>query len=235
MQLALIGGEEFEDGFDAAHAALISPIAGGKSRGVFLPTCAAHDGLEVVKSWCRRAQQRLGPYSAKVDAPLVVDQASANDPAHAQLVAEADWVYLGGGFPHIGMGALDGTLVMHELRQAAARGALILGASAGAMMMCARSFVITPGFMSGATPPEPLTCLGFVPGSMCLPHFNRSYAQRWLSNDLRPSGVQLIGIDEYTALVHTDSKWEVVGNGTVSLFAKDAHLMRYVAGQSVPM
>src|SRR5579864_3981716 len=51
VKLALIGGEEFAPGFEDVHSALLSPLRAGQSRGVFLPTCAAHDGLEVVKYW----------------------------------------------------------------------------------------------------------------------------------------------------------------------------------------
>ncbi len=232
MQLALIGGEEFADGFEKVHEALLSPLAKGKSRGVFLPTCAAHDGLTVVQTWCDKARFRLSPYVARVDAPVIMDRDSANDPAHADMVANADWVYLGGGFPHIGMEILKGTAVMTELRRAADRGALILGASAGAMMMCSRSIVISPALMAGDAP-EPLECLGFVPRSMCLPHFNRSYARRWVDEEMRPPDVTLIGVDEQTALANTRGEWEVIGPGAVTVFAKHTPLTRYQTGQRV--
>jgi cyanophycinase-like exopeptidase len=233
MQLVMIGGEEFADGFEYVHAAILSQVAGGRSRGVFLPTCATHDGIETVKSWCRRAKERLSPLSAAVETPLVVDSRSANDPANVALLASADWIYLGGGYPQVGLSILAGTHSLEALRQAAARGVLIIGASAGAMMMCARSVMITPGLMNGTSAPEPLDCLGFVPDTLCVPHFNAPWAGRWLEDGLRPTDLTLIGIDEQTALVHTRGVWEVLGHGRVGILENGKPLAWHAAGQQV--
>ena len=233
MQLVLIGGEEFADGFEDVHAAILSQVAGGRSRGVFLPTCATHDGIDTVKYWCQKAKEKLSPVSASVETPLIVDSQSANDPASVALLASADWIYLGGGYPQVGMSILAGTHSLEALRRAAARGVLIIGASAGAMMMCTRSVVITPGLMNGTSAPEPLDCLGFVRDSLCVPHFNASWAERWLEDELRPKDLTLIGIDEQTALVHTRGAWEVLGHGRVGILEKDKTLAWHRAGQQV--
>ncbi len=235
MRLALIGGEEFATGFENVHAALLTNLANGQSRGVFLPTCATHDGLETVRFWCEKAREKLSPVSASVETPLVIDKQSANDPGNAALVANADWIYLGGGFPHIGMYILSSTQVLRELRKAAERGVLILGASAGAMMMCAQSFVITPDLFAGKTEPEPLDCLGFIPHSLCIPHFNRAYSQRWTSDGVRPTDTTLIGIEEQTALVNTQGYWEVLGGGDVAVFERGSDITRFKAGQRVTL
>lgn len=234
MRLALIGGEEFADGFEAVHAALLSPIANGKSRGVFLPTAAAEDGLNTVNYWRDLARERLMPYSAQVDSLLVIDRQSANDPKNEALIAAADWIYLGGGKPHVAMGILSGTLVLNAIIAAADRSVPILGASAGAMMMCAQSFVITGEFSMNA-PPLPLACLGFVPNSVCAPHFNRSYAQRWTRDGFRPAGFTVIGIDEQTALSNFEGSWQVSGKGSITLIKPDGALSRILPGQPVDL
>lgn len=234
MKLVLIGGEEFAPGFEDVHSTLLSPLRDGQSRGVFLPTCASHDGLEVVKYWANLAREKLSPVCASVEAPLVIDTESANRTDYANAVAAADWIYIGGGYPHIGLQILTGTRVMDELLRAAARGALILGASAGAMMMCAQSIVISPEFLGGQGKPQPLVCLGFVPNSVCAPHFNRSFSQRWIEDHILPDGFTLIGIDEQTALASVDGTWRVYGHGSVSLFRKGGQLVQYAAGQWMP-
>lgn len=234
MRLALIGGEEFADGFEPVHEALIAGIAEGRSRGVFLPTCATHDGLDVVRYWSAQATQRLSPYAASVTAPLVVDAASANDPATVALVNEADWLYIGGGFPHIGMEILQGSAVLAALVERAQRGTLIIGASAGAMMLCSRSIVITPEVFSGGIP-APLVGLGFLPNSMCVPHFDRSYARQWQEADRQPAGHTMIGIDEFTALTNLHGQWEALGRGTIALFGKDRPLQRFRAGARIDL
>jgi cyanophycinase len=245
--VALIGGEEFADGFEDVHAGLLADIGNGARRVVYLPTCASHDGPEVVEYWCDLARRRLGALGAAVETPKVVDEASANDARNARLVAEADWIYLGGGFPHVAMRILPGTRVMAALEAARVRGALITGASAGAMLMCARSFVITPDMSAhfdqalshGRSPdwnpplPPALDCLGWVPRSLCAPHFDRIFPTRWLEQGLLPTGFTLIGIDEQTALVNTRGGWEVRGRGAVTLIGDDRTPVRYVAGQQI--
>ncbi len=248
--LALIGGEEFADGFEDVHAGLLAAIGGGPRRVVYLPTCAADDGDETVDYWCRLARERLGAVGAQVETPRIVDIASANDPHHARLIAAADWIYLGGGYPHVAMRILPGTRALDALRSALARGALISGASAGAMLMCARSFVITPelgadvdrALEQGDTagwnppPPPPLDCLGWVPRSLCMPHFNRiPLPHAWLDRGFLPAGFRLIGIDEQTALVNTDGSWEVQGRGAVTIVGDDRKPVRVVAGQKLSL
>lgn len=244
-RLALIGGEEFADGFEQVHASLLADVGRKQPRVVFLPTCAADDGDEVVEYWRTTARDRLSALGASVEAPRVVDTASANDADYARLVAEADWIYLGGGYPHVAMRILPNTRVLEALYIALARGALISGASGGAMLMGARAPVVTPELTEaigrvleqGAPPdwnPPNLTmvdCLSIVPRISIAPHFDRPFASKWLNHEWIPAGFTLIGIDEQTALVTRDDQgWQVRGRGAVTLVHADGTHKRYSAG-----
>jgi cyanophycinase-like exopeptidase len=252
--LALIGGEEFSDWFEDVHADLFARMDGRPRRVVYLPTCAADDGEETVDYWCDLAQKRLSALGAQVDTPRVVDRESADNPEYARVVAEAGWIYLGGGYPHVAMRILPGTRVLEALYTALKRGVLLTGASGGAMLMCARSFVMTPELSEEASrvwetgappdwdPPMPplLDCLGIIPRSFCAPHFNRLFATKWLEHGLLPAGHSLIGIDEQTALISegntgsaTSSDWQVAGRGMVTLYQGDQMAGRYPSGEMV--
>ena len=250
--LALIGGEEFSDGFEAVHAKLLAELGNGNRRVVYLPTAAADDGAEAVEHWCRLAREKLSALSAVVDTPRVVDSASANDEQYAQMVAEADWVYLGGGYAHVALRILQGSRVLDALHQAKARGALITGASAGAMWMGAQSIVLLPELLAeigriwdapqGAPPdwdppaPPLIQGLGWVPQSICAPHFDRPwFSRRWLERGLLPNGFTLIGIDEQTALVggRANGAWEVRGRGKVTILRDGLESRRYAVGDQV--
>ena len=254
--LALIGGEEFSDGFEDVHAELLARMDGRPGRVVYLPTCAADDGEETVDYWCDLARQRLSDLGAQVDTPRVVDRDSANNPEYARQVAEAGWIYLGGGYPHVAMRILPGTRVLEALYTALKRGVLLTGASGGAMLMCARSFVVTPELSeeagrvweSGAPPdwdppiPPLFDCLGIVPRTFCAPHFNRVFPAGWLQRGLLPPGHVLVGIDEQTALIsvdgnsgETDSAWQVSGRGTVTIYRGDQLAGRYPSGNTISM
>ncbi|MBI5565790.1 MAG: Type 1 glutamine amidotransferase-like domain-containing protein [Chloroflexi bacterium] len=244
-RLALIGGEEFSPGFEAVHASLLADLGLRQPHVVFLPTCAADDGEEAIEYWCTTAQTRLAELGAHVDTPRIIDAASADDPDHARLVAEADWVYLGGGYPHVAMRILPNTRALAALHSALKRGALISGASGGAMLMGVRSSVVTPelageigrvwehGAPPDWNPPRPtlIDCLDLVPHASVSPHFNRVFSARWLTKEWVPTGSVVIGLDEQTALVRcADGRWEVRGQGAVTVFDSNFKSERYLAG-----
>ena len=238
--IALIGGEEFADGFEDVHASLLEIARTARARknghavkAVFLPTCAADDGPETVAYWCDTARSRLEAVGAHVITLPIVDEVSANDPENARWIAEADWIYLGGGYPHVGMRILSGTRALQALYTARQRGALIAGASAGAMMLCSVSWVITPELDAAVTDiltqgkglsdwdfplPPLLDCIGIVPQSMCWPHANQFFSLKWLKNGLLPARHTLVAVEEQTALVNTGGNgWQVLGRGKVLL------------------
>jgi cyanophycinase-like exopeptidase len=255
--IALIGGEEFADGFEEVHARLLK-LAGsnrGKTNGdpvrvTFLGICAAYEGAERVEYWCHEARQRLGALGASVMTPRIVDHDSADDPHCAALIAEADWIYLGGGHPNVGMQILQDTLSMEAMQSARQRGALISGASAGAMMLCQRSIVITDELdetvthliQEGASDSDwerletqSLACLGYLPKSMCWPHMNQFFSERWMTQMLTDSETML-GIDEQTALVGEPERgWEVWGKGRVARYQVDSGMQFYTEGNHLVM
>jgi cyanophycinase-like exopeptidase len=245
--LALIGGEEFSDAFKAIHAGLATD-RGKNPRVAFLPTPAANDGTETVEHWCSLAREKLGSLGAIIETPRVVDRESADDPASARQVAEADWVYLGGGYTHVALPILQGTKVMQALLSAKEHGALISGASAGAMMMGEQAIVITPELLEdigkywgSGTPPDwdppapPLIPgLGWLPKTVVAPHFDRPwFSRKWLERDFLTKGFTLIGIDECTTLAQrTDGSWDVSGMGSVTIHKPGNETARYTAGDT---
>jgi cyanophycinase len=249
-RLALIGGEEFAAGFEDVHAGLLADTGAAKPRVVFLPTCAAADGDGAIEYWCNTAREKFTALGATVETPHVIDRASADDPRHAQLIAEADLIYFGGGYPHVAMRILPDTRVLAALQDAVQRGVLVAGSSGGAMLLGARSEVVTPELAeeisrvwdSGAPPdwdpplPEFIDCLGWVKHSFCAPHFNRLFTWKWLEHGFLKDADILIGIDEQTALVSRgDHQWEVQGHGAVTLIRNDRQPKRYAAVEFVTL
>ena len=256
MPLALIGGEEFADGFEDVHARLLDDVLRAKAQAngglgeatiAFLPTCAADDGPEVIMGWCDRAQECLGQSGARVLALPIADRAGANDPANVRALLGADWIYLGGGYPHVGMRILAGTPALEAILDRYAHGALLAGASAGAMMVCAHSWVITPELRAeferlarsgeadpAAELPAPsfIDCLGLIPNALCFPHLNLIPTALWLQSPLSSSGLWMIGVDEQTALTNTGGHWETLGRGSVTLVSPATQTRRYAAGQT---
>ncbi len=247
-RIALIGGEEFAAGFEDVHASLLRETGSARPLVVFLPTCAADDGGEAIEYWCNTAREKFTALGAIVETPRVIDRASADDSRYAQLITEADLIYFGGGYPHVAMRILPDTRVMAALQDALQHGVLIAGSSGGAMLMGARSEVVTPelaaeigrvwenGAPSDWDPPLPvlIDCLGWVTHGFCAPHFNRVFPWKWLEHGILADGEVMIGIDEQTALVSRhDDQWEVRGRGGVTLIRTDLKPIRYETGARV--
>ena len=192
-------------------------IAGRPPRYVQLATGAAPEGPASLARWHAlgaAAAQRIGVGQVVVP---VGDRNDAQDPANAALVAGAGLIYLSGGNPAYLTDTLRDTLVWKAIVAAWRAGAALAGCSAGAMAMSAS----LPDVRRPWRPAIP--GLGLVPMVEVLPHFDRFTA--WMP-DLAvrriagaPPDVQVVGIDEDTALVgglpeHGGWSGEPAGPGT---------------------
>ena len=254
--IALIGGETFTPDFESTHRQLIELARSSRVdptdrpvQAVYLVTCASHDGVERTDYLRERAQKNLGALGVKVSTPPVIDHASANDPQYARMISEADWIYFSGGHPDVGMQILQDSLVLDAIMTASKRGMLISGSSAGAMILCSHSIVITPEMRTAAdrmnkagqgqgewqiAHPPVIECLGLVPTSMCWPHMNRLFSVNW-SRQLLQDGHRIIGIDEQTAAVRdVCGRWQVWGKGKV-LVAAHSWLREYGPGMDMQL
>jgi cyanophycinase-like exopeptidase len=141
-------------------------------------------------------------------------------------------IYFSGGKPGHLLTALQGTGAGAALRDAFARGVVIAGCSAGAMVLGGhqlqfggRGFLQPPfGWQDG---------LAFVPGIVVLPHYDAMPETLVVPLALSaPEGAIVVGIDEDTALVGLDGAWQIQGRGRVTLW-RGSRRRRYREGSSV--
>ncbi len=220
--VALVGSGEYLPVLEEVERAL---IAGRPGRYVQLATAAAPEGATSLKRWHdlgAAAARRLGVEQVVVD---VVDEATANDPTLAALVAGAGLVYLSGGNPGYLTDTLRGSLVWDAILDAWRSGAALAGCSAGAMTLSAAFPHIRMPWKDARAG------LGVVPGVEVIPHFD-AFAARMPDLVLRrvsgaPDGVTVVGVDEDTAMVHGfagDGVWEVRGRASAWVLTKDGRV-----------
>ncbi|HET9346203.1 MAG TPA: Type 1 glutamine amidotransferase-like domain-containing protein [Candidatus Limnocylindrales bacterium] len=224
MPIALHGGGEFLSGDEPFLDALLETTrraaAGrrgdisGLIRVVLVPTAAARGRPDLAGSNGVEAVRRRGltvglPIWADV-APIV-DEASADDPALAELVAAADLVYLPGGDPDLIPALLRESAAGRALRDAHDAGGVLAGASAGAMGLADWTWT-TAGGVRG---------LGFVPGVAVFPHYEESRRRSWQANleTIAPAGLGYLGLDERTGVISDRDEWVVAGEGSAYWFA----------------
>jgi cyanophycinase len=207
--LLLEGGAEFGGRMRDPDLKALE-LAGGLDAPIrIIPTAAAPDNNhERAGDNGIRWFQKLG--AADVLSLPLVDQTSANDESIARALREAKLIYMLGGFTGYLAETLKGSLAWRAALEAYARGAVIAGSSAGAMVMC--EFYYDPG--RG----QMVEGLSLVPDSLVLPHHN-TFGKSWASRLLEISQVTLIGIDEGTGMLGDGGgTWTVYGGGDVTLY-----------------
>jgi cyanophycinase-like exopeptidase len=197
-------------GADVAAHAIEEP----QINVVILPTAAARGRPDVAAAIGAAAFERRAAacgLRARVDVALVVDAASADDQALAALIADADLIHLPGGDPDIVPGLLDGSPAGLSVREARARGAVVGGASAGAMVLAEWSWTAQGGIHG----------LGFVRGLAVVPHYDDVRRLAWQAglDRVAPAGLGYLGLDERTGVISVDGGWQVAGEGAAYWFA----------------
>lgn len=213
--LALVGSGEFTPAMRATDAALLDIVeAAGFERAVaVVPTAAATEGDEVVARWLDMAHQHYDALDAEVLDIDVRDRHGATELRHVAAVAEAGFVYFSGGKPDHLTATMRDTPLLDAVLEQWRLGAALAGCSAGAMMIAAGwpPFVRPTGRWG--------TGLGLLPDVAVLPHFDlvRRTTRDSVVRAARhaPAGVQVVGIDEDTALVHDEDGWRTEGTGQV--------------------
>jgi cyanophycinase-like exopeptidase len=224
--IALVGSGEYLPVMQGVEAAL---LAGRAPKYVQIPTAAAPEGEKSLNYWVDlgiRQAERIGVSAVPV---VVENRADANSPELAQLVKDAGLIYLSGGNPAFLANTLRDSLVWKAIYEAWQDGAALAGCSAGAMALADH----IPGLR--LTSHAPTRGLGAVPHIRVLPHFDRMFAHvpdffaRFMNV---PDGVNVVGIDEDTAIVGGPFEWEVKGRQSAWLFVK-GHRVEFPAGSQM--
>ena len=215
--VALVGAGEFLPSMLEFDAGLLASSGRARPRVAILPTASYPDGEAVFTRWAAMGVAHFGALGAEVEPVLVRDREAADDPAAAQAIGEADLIYLSGGKPSYLMEVLDGSAVGRALADAHERGAVLVGCSAGAMVLAGHTFDLRLRLA-----PWPLRWrhgLGFAPGASVVPHYDAWPEPMSALIALQaPRGSLVLGIDEETALVGQDGAWQVHGRSRVTVW-----------------
>jgi cyanophycinase-like exopeptidase len=211
--VALHGGAEFVAGDEPFLRALLEVgqrLAGDEPvRVVVVPTASAETdpvakGRHGVEAFTRAAAD--AGIDATASVALVVDAASAADAGCVTSLAAAHIIHVPGGDPSLAPVILGGTPALEAIVRANSRGAIVAGASAGAMALS--NVTWTPaGFVEG---------LGLVEGIIVVPHFEL-FDPRGREDDIdrvARDGLTPLGLDERTGVIREAlGAWRVVGAG----------------------
>lgn len=216
--LALVGSGEFLETMRPIDALLLERAKPeGRAHVVVIPTAAIPDGPQVVERWASMGRAHFAALGATVDVVVIGAAAQASDPAVAQRIAAADLVYMSGGKPRFLLNALQGTAAWAAVLAVYARGGVLAGCSAGAMVL-GESLLGPPQLAFSRSRRKARSAFGLVPISMVIPHYDALPTfLRALVLRILPADRTVLGIDEDTALVQDGEAWQVLGRGGVEL------------------
>jgi cyanophycinase len=231
--VALVGAGEFLPVMTELDRQLLAVLPPARPRVAILPTASWPDGEAVFRRWGEMGIEHFRALGAEVEAVPVRERVDAWERSNAQAVGEADLVYLSGGKPEHLMATLAGSPVWEAVLATHARGGVLAGCSAGAMVLC--SHLAGLRRLPGLRFPSPFPArwepgLGVVPGMAVLPHYDampEAVMALWAMQG--PSGAVVLGIDEDTALVGRDGVWQVHGESRVTVW-RGRHRERLRAG-----
>ncbi|HEX7491349.1 MAG TPA: Type 1 glutamine amidotransferase-like domain-containing protein [Candidatus Limnocylindrales bacterium] len=216
--MALVGSGEFTSAMDEVDRGLLAEIGRANPRVAIVPTASWPDGEAVFMRWAAMGEAHFEALGATTASVLIRDRAGADEPAAVADIERADLIYFSGGKPGHLLAALRDSAAGVALRAAHARGAVIAGCSAGAMVLGAhqvriggRRFLQMPVGWEDA--------LGLVPGVVVMPHYDALPETLIAPLALAvPDDSVLVGIDENTALIGRDGAWIVGGSGRVTIW-----------------
>lgn len=199
---ALVGSGEYLAPMvpvDRELLALLPPTP----RVVCLPTAAGQEGDAMIDDWMLRGVHHFAELGADAHGVRVWDRTSAEDATLAAEVASADLVYLSGGKPGYLADVLEATPVWEAIADVTARGGLLVGCSAGAMIQGER-------FLGGI---RPRAGFGLWPGVHVVPHFDEIPAALVATMRLAVGREHtVVGVNGDTALLHDGEEIRVIGD-----------------------
>lgn len=183
---------------------------GKKNSFVQIPTASSHEGDSSRERWRRLGREQSDRIGSECIYLPIHEREDAFNPEFISQIKDAGLIYFSGGDPHRVAEIYSGSPLWDEILNQWKSGTSLAGCSAGAMAF--------GGTIMGLRRSQLSNGLNLLPKIEVIPHYDKMLG--WLPDRVAAfiiraeSDSTLIGIDENTALVLTDS-WKRFGRGKV--------------------
>ena len=214
--LALVGSGEYLEPMQAVDRYLIGSLA-ESARVVCLPTAAGTEGENRIAYWSDLGVEHFKRLGVDwVEAVPVIDRPSADNPALAERIRAANFVYLSGGKPDYLLRTLKGSRALEAILDVYNKGGILAGCSAGAMVMGES----IPGILRWTE------AFKLFPKAVIIPHYDEMPGWLiWWARLASRRKATLYGIEGFTALLVNGRQLRVVGRGSVTVWDKTGKVM----------
>ena len=210
--LALVGSGEYLVQMQEIESDLLHRgISRGKSNTyIQIPTGAGQESADRIEFWRERGAAQAKRIGAECRFLPILKREDAFNETYIHEVTNAGLIYFSGGDPGYITEVFEGTPLWEKVKSEFFSGASLAGCSAGAMAFGSKIVGIRKSHAQSG--------LGLIPEIEVIPHYDKFLGwvpDRIASIALRSDkGTYLLGIDEDTALVLTDT-WQVQGRSKV--------------------
>jgi len=205
-------------------------VRGKREVFVQLPTAAGAEDASRLEHWHHVGQVQGQRLAVETKSLRLYNREDAFNPEFVAAIQDAGLIYLSGGDPHYLTDALIDTPVWEAIVHAWSAGSSLMGCSAGAMAMGSEIIAFRKSHVTRG--------LSLLPMIQTIPHYDRFLGHlpdRVSAAIMRvEEGMNLIGIDENTALVRDNAyaTWRVWGEGKVHLL-KSSQTHSFAAGDEI--
>jgi cyanophycinase len=212
--IALVGSGEYSVQMQELETELLHRAISRGKRNTFvqIPTASSHEGDGSREKWKRLGQEQSDRIGSGCIYLPIHEREDAFNPDFVDAIKDAGLIYFSGGDPHRVAQIFNGSPLWNEIVTEWKTGTSLAGCSAGAMAF--------GGTIMGIRKSHHSEGLGLLTGIEVIPHYDKMLG--WLPDRVTAfiantfSDATLLGIDENTALVHTDA-WRKFGRGNVHI------------------
>lgn len=220
--ISLVGSGEYSVMMQELESELLHRAIsrGKKNTFVQIPTASSGEGEVSRAKWKRLGQEQSDRIGSECLYLPIHEGEDAFNPEFIAAVADAGLIYFSGGDPHRIFEVFNGSPLWDVIVQQWKTGTSLAGCSAGAMAF--------GGTIMGIRKSHYSSGLNLLPDIEVIPHYDKMLG--WLPDRVaafitkNTSGTTLIGIDENTALVHTDA-WRIHGIGKVHILRGELQIV----------
>jgi cyanophycinase len=199
-------------------AKFIEAAGGPDSLILVVPTASAPIGNDPVPPGVRAPDAPLKAAGARnVLVVHTFDRAVANSDSFVEPINRAGGVWFGGGMPERIIDSYAGTKAEEAFRNVLARGGVLAGTSAGAVVLGSQ-FAASSLDTSGEPALRP--AFGFLRGVAIQPHARTPQPERWM---LKRPDLLRIAADEPTAWVVQGDNAEIIGRGRAFVYGEGSN------------
>ncbi|CAN2217122.1 CphB Cyanophycinase and related exopeptidases [Candidatus Nanopelagicaceae bacterium] len=210
--IALVGSGEYSVQMQELETELLHRAISRGKRNTFvqIPTASSHEGDSSREKWKRLGKEQSDRIGSECIYLPIHERDDAFNPEFVDAIKGAGLIYFSGGDPHRVAEIFNGSPLWNEIVAEWKTGTSLAGCSAGAMAF--------GGTIMGIRKSHHSEGLGLLTGIEVIPHYDKMLG--WLPDRVAAfiantfSDATLLGIDENTALVHTDA-WRKFGRGNV--------------------